>query len=96
MDKIIKLDDTKIEEYKFYQYTRLISMNDIDINKIVVSSKFPFGKQGFRYFIDYKDDKEFLHLCIFHPRISTCRRDFHKTKCMYFLMKDEKFLDKYN
>ena len=35
-----------------------ISINDIDINKIVVSSKFPFGKQDFKYFIGYKDGKK--------------------------------------
>ena len=45
MDKtIIKFDDTEIEEYKFYQYEKPISLNDIDINKLVVSNKFPFDK----------------------------------------------------
>ena len=32
-------------------------MNDIDINKIAVSRKFPFHEQGFIYLIDYKDNK---------------------------------------
>ena len=43
-NKIIKFDDTKIEEYKFHQNKIPISINDIDINKIVVSNKLPFGK----------------------------------------------------
>ena len=30
--------------------------------------------------------------CIFLFKISTYRRDFGKTKCIYFLMKDEKLL----
>ena len=30
----------------------------MDINKVVVSNKFPFGKQDFKYFIGYKDNKE--------------------------------------
>ena len=34
-----------------------ISINDIDINKIVVSNKLPFGKQDFEYFIGYKDSR---------------------------------------
>ena len=42
--KIIEFDDTKIEEYVFNQYKNPISINDIDINKIVVSNKIPFGK----------------------------------------------------
>ena len=32
-----------------------ILINDVDINKIVVSNKLPFGKQDFKYFIGYKD-----------------------------------------
>ena len=42
--KITKFDDTEIQEYKFHQYESPISINNIDINKIVVSNKFPFGK----------------------------------------------------
>ena len=30
-------------------------MKNIDINKIVVSHKVPFGKKGFKYFIGFKD-----------------------------------------
>ena len=42
-NKIIKCDDTEIEEYEFHQYKILILINNIDINKIVVSNKLPFG-----------------------------------------------------
>ena len=54
--KIIKFDDTEIEEQEFQQYKSFFSINDLDINKIVVSNKFPFGKQDFIYFIDYNND----------------------------------------
>ena len=53
--KIIKFDDTKIEEYEFHQYKNPISINEININEIVASNNFPFGKQDFKYFISYKD-----------------------------------------
>ena len=43
-NKIIKFYDTEIEEYKFHQNKMPISINDIDINKIVLSDKLPFGK----------------------------------------------------
>ena len=43
--KIIKFDDNETEE--FYQYKTPISINDIDINKIVIPNKFPFGKKDF-------------------------------------------------
>ena len=42
--KIIKFDDTDIEEYKFHQNKSLILINDIDSNKIVVYNKLPFGE----------------------------------------------------
>ena len=52
--KNIKFDDTEIQEYKFDQYKSPVSINNIDINKIVVSKKFSFYKQDFKYFIRYK------------------------------------------
>ena len=39
-------------------YTALILKNNTDIDKIVVPNKLIFGKQDFKYFIRYKDNKE--------------------------------------
>ena len=47
----------KLKDAKFNQYKSPISINDIDINKIVVPNKFGFGKQDFKYFIGYKDSE---------------------------------------
>ena len=49
--RIVKFDDTKIEEYKFHQNKSPILINDRDVNRIVVSNKFLFVKQDFKYFI---------------------------------------------
>ena len=70
-------------------------IKDIDINEIVVSKTFPFSKQDFKYFICYKDNKEIRLLCIFFPEISIYKRYSDKTKCIYFMIKDEKYFDKY-
>ena len=85
--KTIKFDDIEIEGYGFHQHKSLISINDIDINKIVLSNKLPFGKQDFKYFIGYKDAEKIRPLCIFHPKMNIYKRDFDKTRCMYFLKK---------
>ena len=53
--KIINFDDTEIEEFEFHEYKSPILINDLNIDKIVVSDKLPFGKQDFKYFIGYKD-----------------------------------------
>ena len=65
MDKnIIKFDGSEIEEYKFHQNKSPIPINDTDINKMVVSNKLPFGKQGFKYFIGYKDSEKIRPLSV--------------------------------
>ena len=49
MDK--KVGDTDIKKHMIHQYKIPISINNIDINKIVVSNKVPLGEIGFKYFI---------------------------------------------
>ena len=67
-----------------------------DISKKVVSNKISFGKNNFKYFMGYRGGKKVKPLCIFLPKTSAYRRDFDKTKCMSFFIKDEKLLEKYN
>ena len=48
MDKIIiKFGDIEIEQQKFHQYERPISIKNVDINEIVISNKASFGKKSF-------------------------------------------------
>ena len=69
---------------------------NIDINKIVVSNEVSFGKKDFKYFIGHKDATRSRPSCILFSEMSPCRRNFDKTKGMYFLIKDEKLLEKHN
>ena len=51
MEKTIKkFGDIEIKKQKFQQHKRLISINNIDIIKIVISNKVSFSKKGFKYF----------------------------------------------
>ena len=50
--------DTEFEKHKIHQHKSHILVYDVNINKIEVSIKFPFGKKGFKYFIGYKDVKK--------------------------------------
>ena len=70
-------------------------INNINIDKIVVSNKFPFEKQDSKCFIGYKDNKEATRLCIFFPEMTIYKKYSDRTKCMYFVTKDEKAFDKY-
>ena len=69
--KNITFDDIGTEEYKFHQNKSPISITDIDINKIIVSNKLPFGKQDSKYFTNYKDFEKNRPLCIFRPKDSS-------------------------
>ena len=57
-----------------------------------VSNRVFFGKKGFKYFMDYKDDKKIKPLCIF----------FSKNECpqmklnMSFFDKSDELLQRYN
>ena len=59
MDKeIIKFDDTEIEKYKSHHCKRPISINNIDVNKIVISNKISLGKEDFNYLLTIKMEKK--------------------------------------
>ena len=57
--KSIRFDDKKINKSSFYKNKKLFSLNDIDVNKILVSKKESYGtKNSLKYFIGYNDDSE--------------------------------------
>ena len=92
----VKIGDIEIKKRKFHQHKRPISIKNININKIVVCNKVLFHKIWFRYFNGYKDAKKFWSFCGFLPKMSAYRRDFDKTNYMYFLIKDDKLLQKHS
>ena len=54
-----------------------------------------FGTKDFKYFFGYKDaknNKNFMYI----PSENECTLDFDKTKCISFLIKHEKLIEKYN
>ena len=49
-------DNIEVEKHKFDGHKNPISIYDVNINRIVVSNKVPFGKKGFISFVGYEDD----------------------------------------
>ena len=82
---IIKIDDIKIPKQKFHQHRRPISIENGEIDKIVVSEK-----------VGYRDAKKSKPLCVFLPKMTTYRKYFDEIKYVSFLIKDDKLLEKYN
>ena len=56
--KFITFGHMQVEKHKLHQCKVLISINYVDISKIVVSNSVSFGKKGFKYFIGYEDGKK--------------------------------------
>ena len=88
--------DTEIEIHKFHYHRNPIPIYDVDINKIIVSNRVSFGKEGFKYFIGYKDNKKARPLYIMLPKVSAYKRNFDETKHLSFSEKDDELLEKYN
>ena len=52
-------------KFNFHQQKSPILIQDVKIDRIVVSDKVPLGKKGFKYFVGYKDDSgKVISLCI--------------------------------
>ena len=55
--KNINFDDKKIKKSEFYKNKKIGSINDIDINKILVSKKEPYDtNNSYKYFTGYNDN----------------------------------------
>ena len=58
-------DDKKIEKRGFYKNKKPFHIDDIDVNKILVSKKEPYGtKNALKYFIGYNDNDVIRPLCL--------------------------------
>ena len=55
--KCIKFDNKKIEKIDFYKNKKLLQINDIDVNNILLSKKEPYRKKNvFEHIIGYNDN----------------------------------------
>ena len=71
--KNITFDDTEIEKYKFHKHKSPISLDNININKIVVANQDSFEEKVLKYLIGYEDINKIKPLCIFLPKMHAYR-----------------------
>ena len=63
--KNINFGDKKINKSDFYRNKKVVKIDDIDVNKILVSKEKPYGiKDSFKYFIGYIDNDFIVPLFI--------------------------------
>ena len=80
----IKFGGKKISNRSFDKNKKLFRIQDIDINKILVSKKVPYGKESIKYYIEYDDDDVIRSLCIKLPQMIGYVKYFRDSKTMHF------------
>ena len=96
---IINFRDKKILKSDFYNKNKkLFNIDDIDINKILISKKETYGKyNSFKYFIGYNDNDVIRLLYLFISQTTGYINKFDKNKMIMSLMiKDIQLLKNYN
>ena len=73
-----------------------IKKSDIDVNKILVSKKEPFGtKNALKYFIGYNDNDVIRPLCLRLPQMTGYAKKFNQNATMSFRVNDKQLLKNY-
>ena len=64
-EKNIKFGNKKVDKRSSYKNKKLFKMEDIDINKILVSKKASYDKKSIKYHIGHNDDDDVIgQLCL--------------------------------
>ena len=72
-----------------------IDLMSLIVDQIVVSDKFKYNNEGFKYFIGYQEDEIVKPLCIILRQMSGFIKYFENGgKNMSFLIKDDEVLEK--
>ena len=75
----------------------MFKIDDLDVNKILISKKEPYGKKNSlkKYFTGYNDNNDIRPLCIKLPQMTGCAKYFDSNKTISFKVIDKKLLKKY-
>ena len=96
--KNINFDNKNIKKSNFYNKNKKIfNIDDIDVNKTLVSKKEQYGKyNSFKYFIEYNDNDVVRPLYLFISQTTGYSDIFEKNKiAMSLMVKDKQLLENY-
>ena len=94
----VNFGDKEINKSDFYKNKKVTKMDDIDVNKILVSKEEPYGaKNSFKYFMGYNDNDVIIRLfCIKLQQMIDYVRKFEGNATMSFKINDKQLLEKFN
>ena len=87
----------KIKTSNFYKNKKVFQTDCIDVNKVLVSKKKPYGtKNSFKYFIGFNDNDVIRPLCLRLPQMSGYARKFDENATMSFKANNNQIFKKFN
>ena len=92
-EKNINFNDEKIKRSDFYKNKKIFNIDNIDVNKILVSKEEIYGKyNSFKYFIGYNDNDVIRPLYFFLSQTTGYINKFDENKITMSLMIKDKQL----
>ena len=93
----IKFGDKEVDKKKFYSSKQAISLDSVDLSKIVVSNKWKINDTTYKYLCGYLNDDVIQPLCVILPQMNGYIKYFDDGgKNMSFVTDDEEVYEKYN
>ena len=93
----VKFGDKEVDKKEFYSTKQAISLDSVDLNKIVVSNKWNINDATYKYLCGYLNNDVIQPLCVIFPQMSGYIKYFdYGGKNMSFVTNDEKVYEKYN
>ena len=93
----IKFGDKDVDKKTFYSSKEAILLDSVDLNKIVVSSRWKLNDTTYKYFCGYLNNNVIKPLCVVLPQINRYIKYFDDGgKNMSFVTDDEKVYEKYD
>ena len=93
----IKFGNKKVIKKEFYSSKQAISLDSVDLNKIVVSKKWKINDTTYKHICGYLNNDTIQPLCVILPQMDGYIKYFDDGgKNMSFVTDDEKIYEKYN
>ena len=96
-EETLKFDNIRLNKKEFHKSKLPVDLRSVNVDQIVVSEKFKYSDNDFKYFTGYQEDDIVKPLCIIFPQMSGYIKYFENGgKNMSFMVKNDNVLDKYN
>ena len=93
----IKFGDKEVDKKEFYLSKQAILLDSVDLNKIVVSSKWKINDTTYKYLCGYLNNDVIQPLCVILLQMSGYIKYFNDGgKNISFVTDDKEFYEKYN